>query len=139
MKNALIKPKEKIFRLIKTPIVIIGILMILFSVILTITIVVGLYFMIKNPENYGLIQLVMESVTIDEKLINGVVSGNEIDISVSKAVLYVLFMIVFVSFVRAITFIVDVFGKLGVSILKLGIEIGNVDNKDTELGKNEFH
>lgn len=136
MKTAPIKPEEKIFRLIKTPIVIIGILMILFSVILTITIVAGFYFMIKNPENYGLIQIVMESLKVDEKLIVGVISGNEIDITISKAVLNVLFVIVFVSFVRAVTFVVDVFGKLGVSIIKLGVEI---DNKDKGYGENEFH
>lgn len=136
MKNGLIKPEEKIFRLIKTPIMIIGILMILFSVILTITIVAGFYFMIKNPENYGLIQIVVESLKVDEKLIVGVISGNEIDITISKAVLNVFFVIVFVSVVRAVTFVVDVFGKLGVSIVKLGVEI---DNKDKGYGENEFH
>ncbi len=136
MKNVLIKPEEKIPQLIKTPIVIIGILMILFSVMLTIAIVAGLYFMIKSPENYGLIQIVMESLKVDEKLIVGVISGIEIDITISKAVLNVFFVIVFVSFVRAATFVVDVFGKLGVSILKLGVEI---NNKDKGYGENEFH
>jgi hypothetical protein len=136
MKNVLIKPEEKIPQLIKTPIVIIGILMILFSVMLTIAIVAGFYFMIKSPENYGLIQIVMESLKVDEKLIVGVISGIEIDITISKAVLNVFFVIVFVSFVRAATFVVDVFGKLGVSILKLGVEI---NNKDKGYGENEFH
>lgn len=136
MKNVLIKPGEKIYQLIKTPIMNLGILMILFSVILTIIIVVGFYFMIKNPENYGLIKIVIESLKVDEKLIDGVISGNEIDITISKAVLNVLFVIVFVSFVRVVTFVVDVFGKLGVSILKLVMEI---DNKDKGYGENEFH
>ena len=93
--------------------------------------------MIKNPEYYGLIQIVMESINVNEKLVNGIISGNEIDITISKAVLYVLYMIVFVSLVRAITFVVDIFGKLGVSVLKLDVEISNIDKKGMASEENE--
>lgn len=123
MQTPLKQTRSQALVVAKNTSVMIGILMLAFAAVAASLLLFGLYAMARHPEQFGLLQLVLESISGTDALFDANVEGRPVNVTVSHAPLYLVLLLVLGIIISSVAAMVGAFGNLGVALLRLGAEI----------------
>ncbi|MGR8936143.1 MAG: hypothetical protein ACU837_17475, partial [Gammaproteobacteria bacterium] len=94
MENQLKQTRSHALTVAKHVSVVIGVFMVVFAAVAAFLVLFGLYVMVKHPEQFGLLQIVLESIRAAETLFDANIEGRPVTVTISQAPLYLVLLLV---------------------------------------------